>query len=164
MCKSSFFSQLHNKLSYRTYVESITTLGWLAFALSVSAVASNQWLFYGGNKSEGLFNGEESDILFPVERSTWLDAVSGLYTLGVILNGIGMIGMNLALWKNLPSGLHALFQTCISFAGTTESIAAGIYLINVVNGYSGSGNDWKTETTSYGYVFALTLTYFRPKT
>jgi len=145
---------IYNWLSPKQYVIVITTLGWVAFVFSCGAIASREWIYYGGNRSEGLLNGV-LDGNFKVERSTWLDAVTGLYIVGIITNWICMFGFHLTWAKKLPYGLHALAQLFMTIAANFELIACSIYTINIVGGYSGSGNEWKTETIKWGFGYAF---------
>jgi len=127
----------------------------IAGGVSIASVASDHWIYYGGNKTEGLFTGYEGQIKFDVERSTWLDAVSGLWITGLVIGWFTVTLIQCGPACKVPYVTYIVGWILFFISAVLRLVAVSIYTANINHGYSGSGNLWHSETVVWGYSLIL---------
>jgi len=132
----------------------VSVLCWVSYGLGIASVSSKGHIYYGSSLQEGLFTGQDANgNSFTIERSVWLNAVSGTYITAVILGWFAAMIVQISFWKRWSAGLYYLGSTFIILTAILETTAASLYTGNISNGYSGSGNDYGSETVTYGYGY-----------
>jgi len=131
--------------------------GWLSITSAVLALFSQNWINDGLASFEGLVTGEEDGQGYYVGRSAWLNVVTGLMVLGILMQFCAHLVPHYYWLKGKPR-MRFFNGSLVMNLGSTILIlvATSIFSSNVIHGYSGSGQPWSDyKSVNFGTGFII---------